>query len=183
MAAIIGLSRDIVEEICEEASAVGLVQVANFNSRAQIVISGSIPGVRLAMEFAGEQEARAVELSVGGAFHSPLMRDALSGLTEALAMANINNPEIPVYANVTATPVQDVEQIRNMLQKQLLFPVLWKDTVENMIHDGLDAFYEVGPGKVLSGLSRRINAAIDCVPVGNAEDLDNLRLQMSEGFQ
>jgi [acyl-carrier-protein] S-malonyltransferase len=176
MAAIIGLSPDILEEICEEASEAGLVQVANFNSPGQIVISGSIPGVRLAMEFAKEQGAgRAIELVVGGAFHSPLMGEALNGLIEALAMADIQNPKIPVYTNVTANPVQDAEEIRSMLQQQLLSPVLWKNSVENMIHDGFDAFYEVGPSKVLSGLSKRINPAGDCIPVGKVEDLDNLR--------
>ena len=176
MAAIIGLSPDIVEEICEEASEAGLVQVANFNSPGQIVISGSIPGVRLAMELTKEQGAeRAIELVVSGAFHSPLMGEALNGLIEALAMADIQNPKMPVYTNVTANPVQDAEEMRSMLQQQLLSPVLWKNTVENMIHDGFDAFYEVGPSKVLSGLSKRINPAGDCIPVGKVEDLDNLR--------
>jgi [acyl-carrier-protein] S-malonyltransferase len=176
MAAIIGLSPDIVGEICEEASEAGLVQIANFNSSGQVVISGSIPGVRLAMELAKEQRAeRAIELVVGGAFHSPLMGDALDGLIEALAMADIQSPRIPVYTNVTANPVQDAEEVRSMLQQQLLSPVLWKNTVENMIHDGFDAFYEVGPSKVLSGLSKRINPAVGCMPVGKVEDLDNLR--------
>jgi [acyl-carrier-protein] S-malonyltransferase len=176
MAAIIGLSPEIVGEICEEASDAGLVQVANFNSPGQVVISGSIAGVRLAMELAKEQRAeRAIELRVSGAFHSPLMGEALSGLIEALATADIRNPQIPVYTNVTAHPVQDPEEIRSMLQKQLLSPVLWKNTVENMIYDGFDTFYEVGPAKVLSGLSKRINPAVDCMSVGKVEDLDNLR--------
>jgi [acyl-carrier-protein] S-malonyltransferase len=176
MAAIIGLSPEIVGEICEEASDAGLVQVANFNSPGQVVISGSIAGVRLAMELAKEQRAeRAIELRVSGAFHSPLMGEALSGLIEALATADIRNPQIPVYTNVTAHPVQDAEEIRSMLQKQLLSPVLWKNTVENMIYDGFDTFYEVGPAKVLSGLSKRINPAVDCMSVGKVEDLENLR--------
>jgi len=176
MAAIIGLSADIVEEICKEASEAGLVQVANFNSRGHIVISGSIAGVRLAMELAREQGAgRTIELVVGGAFHSPLMGEALGGLVEALAPADIQDPQMPVYTNVTGNPVQDAEEIRNILEQQLLSPVLWKKTVENMIHDGFDAFYEVGPSKVLSGLSKRINPAVDCIPVGKAEDLENLR--------
>ena len=176
MAAIIGLSAHIVEEICEEASEVGIVQVANFNSPGQIVISGSIPGIRVAMELAKEQRAgRAIELAVGGAFHSPLMGEALSGLIEALAMADIRNLQMPVYTNVSAEPVQDAEEIRSILQQQLLSPVLWKNTVENMIHDGVDAFYEVGPSKVLSGLSKRINPAVDCMSVGRVEDLEKLR--------
>jgi [acyl-carrier-protein] S-malonyltransferase len=176
MAAIIGLSPEILGEICEEASDAGLVQVANFNSPGQVVISGSIAGVRLAMELAKEQRAeRAIELVVGGAFHSPLMGEALSGLIEALATADIRNPQIPVYTNVTAHPASGAEEIRSMLQKQLLSPVLWKNTVENMIYDGFDTFYEVGPAKVLSGLSKRINPAVDCMSVGKVEDLDNLR--------
>jgi len=176
MAAILGLSPDIVEAICEEASAAGLVQVANLNSSGQMVISGSIPGVRLAMELAKEQRAaRAIELAVGGAFHSPLMGEASSGLIEALAVADIQNARIPVYTNVTARPVQAAEEIRSSLQKQLLSPVLWKNTVENMIQDGFDAFYEVGPSKILSGLIKRINPAADCIPVGKAKDLENLK--------
>jgi len=176
MAAILGLSPEIIEDICEEASEAGIVQVANFNSNGQIVISGSIPGVRLAMELAREQRAgRATELAVDGAFHSPLMGEALSGLIEVLAKADIRNLQIPVYTNVSAKPLQDAEGIRRMLQQQLVSPVLWKNSVENMIYDGFDAFYEVGPSKVLTGLSKRINRARGCVPVGKAEDLENLR--------
>ncbi|OPX34657.1 [acyl-carrier-protein] S-malonyltransferase [candidate division KSB1 bacterium 4484_188] len=175
MAAIIGLPRETVEEICRTVSKEHLVQPANFNSPGQIVISGSVDGVHRAMALAKENKARAVmELVVSGAFHSPLMEEALSGLKEALAEADIRNPEIPVYTNVTAQPVQTAETVREMLQRQLLSPVLWQNIIENMHADGFDQFYEVGPSKVLCGLNRRINRQLQCTPLGKAEDLENL---------
>ncbi len=175
MAAIIGLSPEAVEEICAEASSVGVVKPANFNSPGQIVISGSINGVHKAMELATARNARMVtELVVSGAFHSPLMEDALSGLVEALENTDFRTPEIPVYPNVTATPVRDAAQIRELLQKQLLSPVLWQDIIQNMIADGMDRFYEVGPNRVLCGLTKRINRKIPCVPVGTVESVNKI---------
>ncbi|MBW1743680.1 MAG: hypothetical protein JRJ47_09665 [Deltaproteobacteria bacterium] len=90
-------------------------------------------------------------------------------------MADIRNLQIPAYTNISAKPVHDAEEIRSMLQQQLLSPVLWKNSVENMIYDGFDAFYEVGPSKVLSGLSKRINPAVNCIPVGKGRELEDLR--------
>lgn len=175
MAAVIGLSNEVVAEICETASKKGYVKPANFNSPGQIVISGSVEGVHYAMELAKENKARIVtELVVSGAFHSPLMEDAIGGLTEALAKTEISKPRIPVYTNVTAKPASEPEQIRELLQKQVLSPVLWQNIIENMIQDGIQRFYEVGPSKVLCGLGKRINRETECSSIGKIEDVKAL---------
>lgn len=175
MAALIGLSQEEVEEICRQASAEGIVKTANFNSPGQIVISGSINAVHRAMELAKQKKARMVtELVVSGAFHSPLMADALDGLTQALDQLEIKNPLIPIYANATAQPVTDPTIIRDLLKKQLLFPVLWQNLIQNMITHGIDRFYEIGPGKVLQNLIKRIDAGVSCLSIGKKDDLQNL---------
>ena len=156
MAAVVGLTPGAVEELCSEASAAGVVQPANFNSPGQIVISGSVAGVRRAMELAKGRGAKMVkELVVSGAFHSPLMAGAQEGLRAALAGAPVLDARIPVYANVTAEPVHDAAAIRDLLHRQLTSPVRWEESVHHMVRDGATAFTEVGPGKVLQGLIRR----------------------------
>lgn len=157
MAAVVGLSPADVEEVCREAGAAGIVQPANFNSPGQIVISGSVDGVHRAMELARTKGAKMVkELVVSGAFHSPLMQSAKDGLTAALATAAISDARIPVYANVTAEPVRKAPEIRDVLARQLTSPVRWEEIIRNMVRDGADTFYEIGPGKVLQGLVKRI---------------------------
>ncbi|RMF57844.1 MAG: [acyl-carrier-protein] S-malonyltransferase [Calditrichaeota bacterium] len=177
MAAIIGLEPEAVSQACQEASDVGIVQPANFNCPGQIVISGEKSAVHRAMEIAKSKGARLVkELVVSGAFHSPLMANALNGLVKALKEAPIKEANIPVYSNVKAQPVQEPDKIRSLLEKQLLAPVLWENIIRNMITDGIDTFYEVGPGNVLTGLLRRIDRSHLCTPVGtkaNLEDLSN----------
>jgi len=156
MAAIVGLSPETTEEICREASAAGIVQPANFNSPGQIAISGSVDGVHKAMELARAKGAKLVkELVVSGAFHSPLMQSAGEGLRSALDATPIQDARIPVYANVTATPVTKGPEIRELLYRQLTSPVRWEETIRNMARDGADTFYEIGPGKVLQGLVKR----------------------------
>ncbi len=158
MAAIIGLERNVVEKICSDASAAGIVQPANFNSPGQVVISGSVPGVRMSIELAKACGAKmAKELVVSGAFHSPLMQSAGDGLRKALATTTISDAEIPVYANVTAQPVKAADEIRDLLYRQLLSPVRWEESIRSMIHDGAAHFVEIGPGKVLQGLVKRIS--------------------------
>lgn len=156
MAAIVGLSDDVIEQVCMEAMAHGVVQPANFNSPGQVVISGSVDGVRTAMDLAKQRGAKLVkELVVSGAFHSPLMEGARDGLKRALDQTTITDASIPVYANVTAEPVTKAEEIRDLLHRQLTNPVLWEQTVKNMVRDGATKICEVGPGKVLQGLVRR----------------------------
>ena len=161
MAAVVGLAPDVVEEVCREASASGVVQCANFNSPGQIVISGSIEGVKQAMEIAKQKGAKLVkELVVSGAFHSPLMQSAKDALKEALAAVTIKDALLPVYANVTAGPVTKSADIRELLYQQVTSPVRWEQTITNMVRDGASQFYEIGPGKVLQGLVKRISPSV-----------------------
>jgi [acyl-carrier-protein] S-malonyltransferase len=172
MAAIVGLSSDDVEELCSEASAVGIVQAANFNSPGQVVISGSIAGIQKAMELATARGARFVkELTVSGAFHSPLMESARAGLKSALEHVSINDASIPVYANVTAQPVQSAKEIRELLVQQLTSPVRWEKSITKMISAGATTFVEIGPGKILQGLVKRINAAVLVKGVDKLSDI------------
>jgi len=158
MAAIIGLDREVVEEICTLAASAGIVQPANFNSPQQIAISGSLEGIEKASQLARERgAAKVVPLVVGGAFHSPLMSSAQEQLQLALDQVQINRAKIPVYANVTAKPALEAAEIRELLYKQLTYPVRWVETIQNMIADGVTDFSEVGPGNVLSGLLKRID--------------------------
>lgn len=162
MAAVVGLDSKIINEVCTEASTSGIVQAANFNSPGQIVISGSIAGVRKAMELARARGAKLTkELPVSGAFHSPLMESACNGLKTALDETEIQDAEVPVYANVTAKPVQKANEIRELLFGQLTNPVRWDESVSNMVADGATMFVEIGPGKVLQGLVKRIVGTIE----------------------
>ena len=172
MAAVVGLDPATLAEVCEEASKEGIVQPANFNSPGQIVISGSVAGVRKTMELAKARGAKLVkELPVSGAFHSPLMESAREGLKKALDAATIHDARIPVYANVTAKPVQQVAEIRDLLCRQLTSPVRWEETIMNMAADGATEFIELGPGKVLQGLVKRIQPAATTTGIDKAVEL------------
>ncbi len=176
MAAIVGLSPEVTEEVCREASASGIVQPANYNSPGQIVISGSLAGVHAAMELARTRGAKMVkELVVSGAFHSPLMHSAKVGLKAALDATSINDARVPVYANVTAEPVTKASDIRDLLYQQLTSPVRWEQTIRNMVRDGADVFYEIGPGKVLQGLVKRIAPAVQTGGFDKWSDVTALR--------
>jgi len=173
MAAIIGLDANTVQKICEETK--GTVQPANFNSPGQIAISGEIDAVHIAIEKAREAGAKkAVELIVSGAFHSPLMLAAQQGLQTALEETEFHDARIPLYSNVEARPVQDKHKIRQLLTDQLTKPVLWQAIIENMIHDGYDTFFEIGPGKVLKGLQKRINRSFLCTDVGTVAQIEKI---------
>lgn len=175
MAAIIGLTPEKVDEICEKISESHIVQSANFNSPGQVVISGSIEGVHKAMVELKESGAKLVkELVVSGAFHSPLMASAKDKLLRKLNSTNIKDASIPVYANVTAKPVTDKNEISNLLFEQLSAPVRWEETIKNMIADGATKFYEVGPGKVLQGLIKRIDKNVETFGIENLESLNIL---------
>jgi [acyl-carrier-protein] S-malonyltransferase len=175
MAAVVGLEPVVLESICREASAAGVVQCANYNSPGQIVISGSVPGVQKAMEMAKAKGAKLVkELVVSGAFHSPLMQSAREGLQAALSRTTIRDSRLPVYANVTAKPVQKAEEIRTLLEAQLTSAVRWEESVASMASSGAASFIEVGPGKVLQGLVKRINAGVEVRGVDKYEDIQKL---------
>lgn len=157
MAAILGLEDDVVEKICSEIGE--LVVPANYNSPGQLVISGTVSGVAEAVEKLQEAGARrAVVLQVGGAFHSPLMQPAKEELQAAIEKARFSVPSCPVYQNVNALPQKEPEQIQANLIAQLTAPVLWTQTMKNMIADGVAEFIEVGgAGKTLQGLVKKID--------------------------
>lgn len=176
MAAIIGLSSEKLIDICLRASENGIVQCANFNSPEQIVISGSIDGVKTAMELAKQSGAKLVkELVVSGAFHSPLMESARENFKRYIDSTNFYDAKIPVYANVTAQPVQNKEEIKKLLLEQLTKPVRWTEIITNMIKDGADEFYEIGPGKVLQGLVKRINPDVKIFGIDKYSDVERFR--------
>lgn len=175
MAAIVGLASEVVESLCREAATTGVVQPANFNSPGQIVISGSVEGVRKAMELARRSGAKMVkELVVSGAFHSPLMESAREGLREALDRTAISDARIPLYANVTAEPVTRSSEIRELLFRQLTNPVRWEQTIRSMVRDGAVRFVEIGPGKVLQGLAKRTEAVVKTAGVDKFADIVSL---------
>jgi [acyl-carrier-protein] S-malonyltransferase len=162
MAAILSLDDDVVENICAKID--GVVVAANYNCPGQLVISGSNEAVKLACEKLTEAGARrALLLPVGGAFHSPLMEPARIELEAAIKHANFNNPICPVYQNVNAEPVSDPEEIQKNLMAQLTAPVRWTQTMQNMLRDGATSFTEVGPGKVLQGLVKKVDRQVETI--------------------
>lgn len=165
MAAVLNLDDSIVESICAEVTSSGeIVVAANYNCPGQLVISGTINGVNIACEKLKAAGAkRALVLPVGGAFHSPLMEPARARLAKAIEETVFSRPTSPVYQNVNAKPVTDPDEIRQNLIAQLTAPVRWTQTVQNMIADGASQFIEVGPGKVLQGLVKKVNKEMDAV--------------------
>lgn len=165
MAAVLNLDDKIVEDICNEISQSGdVVVAANYNCPGQLVISGSINGINIAcekMKAAGAK--RALVLPVGGAFHSPLMEPAREQLAAAIEATTFNTPVCPVYQNVTARAVRDAKEIQANLVKQLTAPVRWTQTIQQMIADGATSFTEVGPGKVLQGLVKKVNKDMEAM--------------------
>jgi len=160
MAAIIGMEDSQVEKVCQEIDEI--VVAANYNSPGQIVISGSVPGIDAAVEKLSALGAkRALKLAVGGAFHSPLMEPARVELEEAIQSAPFADPVCPVYQNVNALPSSDPETIKANLVAQLTSPVRWTQTVQQMIADGASSFTEVGPGKVLQGLIKKVDRGME----------------------
>ena len=160
MAAILGLDDEVVEEVCQGIDAI--VVPANYNSPGQIVISGSMKGIDDAVAQLTEKGAkRALKLAVGGAFHSPLMQPAQVELANAINNTAFAEPVCPVYQNVDASPYTDPEMIKNNLIAQLTAPVRWTQTVKNMLADGATSFTEVGPGKVLQGLVKKVDRQVE----------------------
>jgi len=160
MAAIVGMEDAVVEEVCESIDEV--VVAANYNCPGQLVISGSIAGIDKACEILTEKGAkRAIKLPVGGAFHSPLMEPARTELAAAIENTVFNKPVCPVYQNVNAQAVTEPAEIKKNLVAQLTAPVKWTQTAQNMIADGASLFTEVGPGKVLQGLVKKVDRKME----------------------
>lgn len=156
MAAVLGLEDEIVEETCKTLD--GVVVPANYNCPGQLVISGETEAVEKACEVLKEKGAkRAMLLPVGGAFHSPLMEPAREELAQAIEETTFNQPNCPIYQNVTTTAVTDPEEIKKNLIAQLTAPVKWTQTMKQMLEDGMESYTEVGPGKVLQGLLKKVD--------------------------
>ncbi|GAK72398.1 malonyl CoA-acyl carrier protein transacylase [Agrobacterium rubi TR3 = NBRC 13261] len=173
MAAIIGLEHSDVAAICEEASQGSVCQIANDNGGGQLVISGGKPAVEKAARLATEKGAkRALMLSVSAPFHSALMAPAADAMREALAGVQKNSPVVPLVANVLAAPVSDADEIARLLVEQVTGQVRWRETVEWFAANDVTTLYEIGSGKVLTGLARRIDKTVNGIAVNTPADID-----------
>ncbi|MDI3534549.1 MAG: [acyl-carrier-protein] S-malonyltransferase [Thermosediminibacterales bacterium] len=173
MAAVIGLNKDQIIEVCQKASEDGIVEPANFNCPGQIVIAGETSAVKKALTLAKEKGARkVVELPVSAPFHTSLLKPAGEKLAVELNKTELNDANIPVISNVNADYVYKASDIKNSLIKQVSSSVLWEDTIRKMIEDGVELFIEIGPGKTLSGFIKKIDKKIKVL---NLEDLKSLK--------
>ena len=171
MAALLGLDREVVELVCMETD--GVVEIANYNAPGQIVISGERTAVEEAVALAKDKGVRkAVMLPVGAPFHSSLLQEAAERMSEVLDSVEFSDLSIPIYSNVTSQPVHDSNEARELLKKQVRAAVRWEDSVRLASQENVSAYIEVGPGKVLSGLNKRIARDI---PVFNVEDEESLK--------
>lgn len=168
MVSILLLEKNQVEQICQEASAHGPIRIANFLCPGNLVVSGENAACERAAELAVAAGGRAIPLAVAGAFHTPIMKPADLALAEVLAGVEIRPPEIPVVSNVDAQTHSDPEEIRELLVRQVLCPVRWEDSIQRILSEGCDDFYEVGPGKVLKGLLKRISRKSNCTTINDS---------------
>jgi [acyl-carrier-protein] S-malonyltransferase len=169
MVSLIGANEEAAVMLCERARNGDVLAPANFNCPGQIVISGSRAACARAVALAGEVGCRAVALPVAGAFHSPLMQSAADGLGDVLERTAFSPPALPVIANVDCEYHRDAAAIRGSLRRQVTEPVLWQRCVERMIADGVERFVEIGPGRVLTGLMRKIDRRKTALNVSTAE--------------
>jgi [acyl-carrier-protein] S-malonyltransferase len=185
MAAVLGMDRAKLSEITERISAEGNhVGLANLNCPGQIVISGSFRGVELASDLAKEEGAkRVLPLQVSGPFHSSLMKPAAEKFSSVLDDINIKDSEVPVIANVNAKPMTNASEIKERLIEQLYSPVLWEDTVVELLDAGVDTFIEIGPGKVLSGLIKKVNRRVNTFSVSDEESFRDTLEKLKEVSQ
>lgn len=173
MAAILGLDDEAVRAVCSEAAQGQVVEAVNFNSPGQVVIAGDAEAVERAIELAGEAGAkRAVRLPVSVPSHCSLMQPAAERLRERLAEIEVRSPEVPVIHNVDVAAHQDPDEIRDLLARQLHNPVRWVETVQRLAAEGNETMLELGPGKVLMGLIRRIDRKVTCIPVQDEAGLE-----------
>jgi [acyl-carrier-protein] S-malonyltransferase len=171
MAAIIGMDEATLAGVCRETDTC----LANINCPGQIVISGAAESVTRASELARARGAsRAIPLQVSGAFHSPLMQSAVDGMEKFIASLSFREPKIPVIANTTAQPLTSANAVRAEILNQLCHPVQWQRSGEYMINNGVSTFIEIGPGKVLTGLIKRINKEVKTINIGDLEAIKNL---------
>lgn len=178
MAAILGLEREKVLMVCEKASVEGIVEPANFNCPDQIVIAGEIKAVDKAMEIAKEEGARrAMILPVSAPFHCSMLKPAGDKLKKELDKINLKDIKIPVVTNVTSEYILDKSKVKDLLVRQVSSPVLFEDSINNMLDKGIDTFIEIGPGKVLSGFVKKISRDVKTL---NVDDISSLNKTLSE---
>lgn len=175
MATVLGLEREKVIEACKEASRTGVVEAANFNCPGQIVISGEVSAVERALNLAKEKGAkRVVPLNVSAPFHCRMLEPAALKLDKELQKVAIKPLLIPVISNVTARPITNPAEVRDLLKQQVTSPVLWEDSLRHMVELGVDTFVEIGPGKVLSGFVKKVAAEARIINVENMNTLEQL---------
>lgn len=180
MAAILGLEKDSIVEVCKIASNEGIVEPANFNCPGQIVIAGEIAAVEKAMELSKEKGAkRAILLPVSAPFHCSMLKGAGEKLAVELENIEIKDMNIPLITNVTAKVIENKDDIKSLLIKQVSSSVLWEDSINTMLEMGIDTFIEIGPGKVLSGFIKKINKDVKILNVENMESLENTLNELS----
>lgn len=188
MAAVIGLDEAALDQVCRDVnenlqtnfSNTGTVVVANYNAPDQLVISGHTLAVEHAAQLAKERGARRVlPLKVSAAFHSPLLVEAAEGMSQAIAEAEVNDLQVPLFANVTAQPLQRADDIRREVVAQVVAPVRWISSVQQMVASGIETFVEIGPGKVLTGLIKRIAPQARLVNISRVEDIHNYLAESS----
>ncbi len=183
MTSILGLTHEQVDGIVEKANSTGYVTAANYNSPKQVVISGEVKALQEAERLTNElatrmpagQTVMTVRLKVGGAFHSKLMVPAIEELKQALDEVTLSLPQIPVVSNVTADYLAGADHVKQMLLEQLDHPVRWCQSMERLIADGVKQFYEVGPGRVLTGLTKRINRKVKCQSINSLNGVETLK--------
>ena len=181
MAAILGLEAEAVSEVCEKAAPSGECQPANFNSPGQVVISGKTAFVHAAMEKAKEYGAKkTVLLNVSAPFHSRQMRPVADRLREAFEKIEWRNPSVPIISNSAASPVHSVEEIQNALFDQTFLPVLWQASINRMADEGVEAFYEIGPGTVLTGLVKKCRKGMHVGSYGRLSDFEAFSSKLRE---
>jgi len=168
MVSALMLDRDQVTNVCEQASSAGRIWIANYLCPGNTVLSGDKPACAKAVELIEQAGGKPVPLAVAGAFHTPLMQSACDRLSAALANVNLQTPRIPVVSNVDAQTHSAPNEIRDLLIRQVVNPVRWEDSIRWLVTQGADRFYEVGPGKVLKGLMKRIDRKLECRSVGEA---------------
>jgi [acyl-carrier-protein] S-malonyltransferase len=182
MAAILGLNFELVEKIAQEASQKQVCQAANDNDPNQVVISGNLEAVERAIILAKEKGAkRAIILPVSAPFHCELMQPASDVMAEAFSKVSFKTPSSPIVANYTALPVVDPSEIKNLLIKQITGRVRWRETINYISQNGVDKVIEIGSGKALTGMIRRINKDINCYNIGSSDDLNKFLSTDSEG--
>jgi len=171
MAAIIGLDETLLAGICEETE----TKIVNINCPGQLVISGAAENITKAVNLAKSRGARrAIPLQVSGAFHTPLMQSAVDGMAEIIATLPFSEPTIPIIANTTAQPLTTTDLIKEELLRQLCNCVQWQRSIEYMVDNGISTFIEIGPGKVLTGLIKRINKSVELINIGDAEAVKSI---------